>query len=53
MGNYYKQLTLAELYQIQSLGTLLFSVRRVGGYLHYFNKIISLDLKRCHLGAMA
>jgi len=51
MGNSYKQLTLAERYQIQSLGTLVFSARRMGGYLNRSNKTISLDLMRCYRGA--
>ncbi|MDP0589087.1 MAG: hypothetical protein QS748_07770 [Candidatus Endonucleobacter bathymodioli] len=50
MGNFYKQLTLAERYQIQSFGTLVFSARSIGGYLNSSNKTISLKLKRCHRG---
>jgi len=51
MGNSYKQLTLAERYQIQTLGTLVFSARRMGDYLNRSNKTISLELMRCHRGA--
>ena len=34
MENHYKQLTLPERYQIQSLCELLFSARKIGDYLH-------------------
>ncbi|MDP0589519.1 MAG: hypothetical protein QS748_10155 [Candidatus Endonucleobacter bathymodioli] len=51
MGNSYKQLTLAERYQIQYFRTLVFSASRSGGYLQHSNKAIFLELKRCHRGA--
>ena len=51
LGNPYKQLTLTERYQIQSLCGLVLSARRIGDYLHRSNKTISLELKRCPHGA--
>jgi len=47
MGNSYKQLTLAERYQIQSLCELDFSARRIGNRIQRSNKTISRELKRC------
>ncbi|MDP0588654.1 MAG: hypothetical protein QS748_05435 [Candidatus Endonucleobacter bathymodioli] len=50
MVNSYKEKTLAERCQIQSIRMLVFSESNIGGYLHSSNTTISLDLKRCHLG---
>jgi len=47
MGNPYKQLTLAERYQIQSLCELDFSARSIGNRMQRSNKTISQELKRC------